>query len=200
MSTSVFPRRAGVKPTTCPCGRGGPLKKGLCKACYVRELRRRHAEGDHVRGWQRREKAPPREKKVTKVEVGLALLTDADHEAFVGLVLWPVIRRARRLFHRHPQKEDLVQEAVALAWKKYVQDRGRGLDPAANPAGIVWEATAKARGGVRVAGSVGRAVPTQPLVTHDKYGEEIDDFGVEHDPTWVLDSGGMDTRDLIDLL
>jgi hypothetical protein len=166
----------------------------------MRDLRQRRAAGEGVRGWQRRGKAPPKEKKVTKVEVGLGLLTDADREAFVGLVLWPVIRRARRLFHRHPQKEDLVQEAVALAWKKYVQDSGRGLDPVANPAGIVWEATAKARGGVRVAGSVGRAVPTRPLVTHDKDGEEIDDFGVEHDPTWVLDSGGMEARDLLDLL
>jgi hypothetical protein len=213
--------RAGVQCAGCGEGVRG-LRKGLCNRCY--KAARRQADrgrtitcgvcglvkkycgsGDLCSACkQRRYYKPkaPRESAVKAVTV-----SDEDRTRFAEEVLPVVQRHAGWKFRHRRDDDDLVAEAMAVAWGLFLRELRLGRDPFGHAAGLVVMACRQASCYRRLCGTdpVDDALsPRSRVGVVEYFGREPDGsvferFGVEHDPTVMLEAG-MSPQELLDLL
>jgi hypothetical protein len=159
----------------------------VCSACKQRRAYRPKA---------------PKASAVTAVAV-----SESDRTRFVEEVL-PVVRRHAGWKFRHRRDDDdLVAEAMAVAWGLFLRELRLGRNPFAHAAGLVVMACRQASCYRRLCGRdpVDDALSPRAKVGVIEYfgrepgGEVFERFGVEHDPTVMLEAG-MSPQELLDLL
>jgi hypothetical protein len=204
------------------CGKQvkGYARRGLCAACDARN--RRKASKDrmitcHVCGrkakfvgyldqcsacYHRRTYVPRPRKELPKV-----VMTDEVRDRFTREIL-PKVRSSAGWKYRHRRDcEDLVAEAVAMAWARMCREVRLGRDPFAHVNAVIvtsvrYVVRDRLCGEDRVNDVLS---PRAKVGLEEIFGEDVDGnllekFGVPHDWTWVLDSGGMSASELAELL
>jgi hypothetical protein len=171
------------------CGRTARWagRADLCNACRTRRYYKSKATA---------RKAPA----TTTVPAGV-------RDCYLSEILPRVEDKARWQFRYRRDGDDLVAEAAAISWGLVCREVRLGRNPFAHAAGLIVMAIRQASVYRRFCGQdpVDDALsPRSRVGVEDYFGRDLDGnlyerFGVWHDPTEVLDAGGVSVETLLEL-